>query len=122
VVDTWLEVEAQQFHPPASHILRHCVILPMTGGARVVDENVERLRAVLDVYDARLRDRARRVRADADGHGVCGAGGGEGECECVVGARQGAAGGREGRRARGRRGWAGSVHVLWLTDLSGWGW
>jgi hypothetical protein len=122
VVDTWLEVEAQQFHPPASHILRHCVILPMTGGARVVDENVERLHAVLDVYDARLADLAHvgfvQMLMDTEYAALVE----EGECEGVVGARQGAAGGREGRRARGRRGWAGSVHVLWLTDLSGWGW
>ncbi|GJM94601.1 hypothetical protein PR202_ga11263 [Eleusine coracana subsp. coracana] len=56
-LDAWTEAEAHQFHPPASHILRQCVILPMIGGGRdqrVVDENVSRLRAVLDVYDARL--------------------------------------------------------------------
>ncbi|GJN36054.1 hypothetical protein PR202_gb24880 [Eleusine coracana subsp. coracana] len=56
-VDAWVEAEAHQFHPPASHILRQVVILPMIGGARdqrVVDENVGRLRAVLDAYDARL--------------------------------------------------------------------
>ncbi|KAF8762621.1 hypothetical protein HU200_009147 [Digitaria exilis] len=53
MVDTWLEVEAHQYHPA-------CVILPMIGGARdqrVVDEHAGRLGEVLRVYDAVLGER-----------------------------------------------------------------
>ncbi|TVU17822.1 hypothetical protein EJB05_33883 [Eragrostis curvula] len=60
-VDVWLEVEAHQYLPPVSHVVRECLIQPMIGGARdqrVVDENVAKLRAVLDVYDARLGKQA----------------------------------------------------------------
>nr|CAB3463922.1 unnamed protein product [Digitaria exilis] len=57
MVDTWLEVEAHQYHPAVSHVVRQCVILPMIGGARVVDEHAGRLGEVLRVYDAVLGER-----------------------------------------------------------------
>ncbi|TVU17833.1 hypothetical protein EJB05_33893, partial [Eragrostis curvula] len=56
-VDVWLEVEAHQFHPPTLAIVRECIAAPLRGRARdqvVVDENVGKLRAVLEVYEARL--------------------------------------------------------------------
>ena len=57
MVDAWLEVEAHQHHPAALAIMLQCIIAPLVGGARdqaVVDENAGKLRAVLDVYEARL--------------------------------------------------------------------
>ncbi|CAN6336317.1 unnamed protein product [Urochloa humidicola] len=60
MVDAWLEAEAHHYHPPISHIVRQCVILPMIGGARdqrVVDEHAGKLREVLRAYDARLGER-----------------------------------------------------------------
>ncbi|TVU17846.1 hypothetical protein EJB05_33906 [Eragrostis curvula] len=56
-VDVWLEVEAHQFHPSAIAIVRECIGAPLRGRAcdqAVVDENVSKLRAVLEVYEARL--------------------------------------------------------------------
>ncbi|KAL6594711.1 hypothetical protein ACP70R_048449 [Stipagrostis hirtigluma subsp. patula] len=56
-VDAWVEAEAHQYHPAVAPIVRQCLIEPLIGGARdqrVVDENVGRLRAVLEVYEARL--------------------------------------------------------------------
>ena len=57
MVDVWLEVEAHQYNPAVSAIVVQCIILPLLGGARdqaVVDENVSKLRKVLEVYEARL--------------------------------------------------------------------
>lgn len=57
MVDVWMEVEAHHYHPAISNIVRQCVIEPLIGGARdqgVVDENVEKLRKVLEVYEERL--------------------------------------------------------------------
>ncbi|XP_051218092.1 probable glutathione S-transferase GSTF1 [Lolium perenne] len=57
MVDAWTEVEAHQYHPAISNIVRQCIIMPLIGGARdqaVVDENVGKLGKVLDVYEARL--------------------------------------------------------------------
>uniref|UniRef100_A0ACD5W5U9 Uncharacterized protein n=2 Tax=Avena sativa TaxID=4498 RepID=A0ACD5W5U9_AVESA len=57
MVDMWLEVEAQQHHTPAGAIMVQCILMPLLGGARdqaVVDENVPKLKKVLDVYEARL--------------------------------------------------------------------
>lgn len=57
MVDVWLEVEAHQYHPAAGAIMVQCIIAPLLGGARdqaVVDENAEKLRKVLEVYEARL--------------------------------------------------------------------
>ncbi|KAL6608206.1 hypothetical protein ACP70R_041269 [Stipagrostis hirtigluma subsp. patula] len=57
MVDVWLEVEAHQFQPVVGPIIVECVFSPFLGRARnqaVVDENVEKLRKVLEVYEARL--------------------------------------------------------------------
>ncbi|CAM0957808.1 unnamed protein product [Alopecurus aequalis] len=57
MVDVWTEVEAHQYHPPISNIVRQCLIMPLIGGARdqaIVDEHVGKLGKVLDVYEARL--------------------------------------------------------------------
>ncbi|XP_062230754.1 glutathione S-transferase 4-like [Phragmites australis] len=57
MVDVWLEAEAHHYEPAISNIVQQCVILPMIGGTRnqhIVDENVEKLREVLRVYEARL--------------------------------------------------------------------
>ncbi|KAL6608207.1 hypothetical protein ACP70R_041270 [Stipagrostis hirtigluma subsp. patula] len=57
MVDVWLEVEAHQFYPVALAVVVECVFAPLLGRTRnqaAVDENVEKLRAVLEVYEARL--------------------------------------------------------------------
>ena len=57
MVDVWLEVEAQQHHALAGAIVMQCIVVPLRGGVRdqaVVDENVAKLRKVLEVYEARL--------------------------------------------------------------------
>jgi glutathione S-transferase len=57
MVDVWLEVEAQQHHGPAGAIMVQCIVVPLRGGVRdqaVVDENVAKLRKVMEVYEARL--------------------------------------------------------------------
>jgi glutathione S-transferase len=57
MVDVWLEVEAHQLSPPAVAIVVECFAAPLLGRERdqtVVDENVEKLRKVLEVYEARL--------------------------------------------------------------------
>jgi glutathione S-transferase len=75
MMDVWLEVEAHQFEPAAIAIVAECVFAPLLGRARdqrVVDENVGKLRGVLEVYEARLaasgqQDRSRRYLAGGDG-------------------------------------------------------
>lgn len=57
MVDVWLEVEANQYNPAISPITFQCLIVPMKGG--VTDQNIvnaalEKLKKVLEVYDARL--------------------------------------------------------------------
>ncbi|KAM0824751.1 hypothetical protein ACQ4PT_069995 [Festuca glaucescens] len=57
MVDVWLEVVAQQHHAPTGAIMLQCIVVPLRGGMRdqaVVDENVAKLRKVLEVYEARL--------------------------------------------------------------------
>ncbi|XP_062180308.1 glutathione S-transferase 4-like [Phragmites australis] len=57
MVDVWLEVEAHQHHPVAFAIVVECVFAPLLGRARnqaAVDENVAKLKKVLEVYEARL--------------------------------------------------------------------
>lgn len=58
MVDVWLEVEAQQYNPTISPILFQSIILPkMYGGTpdqAIIDTNLEKLKKVLDVYEARL--------------------------------------------------------------------
>ncbi len=57
MVDMWLDVEAHQHEAAVRPILWHCIINKFEGRDRdqgVVDESVEKLRAVLEVYEARL--------------------------------------------------------------------
>uniref|UniRef100_A0A0D9V617 glutathione transferase n=1 Tax=Leersia perrieri TaxID=77586 RepID=A0A0D9V617_9ORYZ len=57
LVDVWLEVEANQYTSALTPILFQCLIRPMLGGAtdqKVVEENLEKLKKVLEVYEARL--------------------------------------------------------------------
>ncbi|XP_051230000.1 glutathione S-transferase 4 [Lolium perenne] len=57
MVDVWLEVEAHQHHAPTAAIMVQCILAPLLGGARdqaVIDENVPKLKKVLEVYEARL--------------------------------------------------------------------
>ncbi|XP_066364110.1 glutathione S-transferase 4-like [Miscanthus floridulus] len=56
-VDVWLEVEAHQLHPAAVAIVIECIFASYLGRERnqaVVDENVEKLKKVLEVYEAWL--------------------------------------------------------------------
>ncbi|KAL6597921.1 hypothetical protein ACP70R_046726 [Stipagrostis hirtigluma subsp. patula] len=59
-VDVWTEVEAQQYNPAVAPIVYECLIHPAMFGAptnqKLVDECVEKLRKVLDVYEARLSE------------------------------------------------------------------
>ncbi|VAH14425.1 unnamed protein product [Triticum turgidum subsp. durum] len=57
MVDVWLEVEAHQHHPVAGAISIQCLLAPLLGGVRdqaILDENVVKLRKVLEVYEERL--------------------------------------------------------------------
>ncbi|TVU35020.1 hypothetical protein EJB05_16885 [Eragrostis curvula] len=57
IVDVWVEVEAHQYTSALSPILFEVLIKPMLGGTcdqKVVDENLEKLKKVLEVYEARL--------------------------------------------------------------------
>ncbi|XP_052162900.1 probable glutathione S-transferase GSTF2 [Oryza glaberrima] len=58
MVDVWLEVESNQYTPALNPILFQCLIRPMLFGAppdeKVVEENLEKLKKVLEVYEARL--------------------------------------------------------------------
>nr|CAD1829635.1 unnamed protein product [Ananas comosus var. bracteatus] len=57
MVDVWLDVEAHQYNPAVSPIIYQCMFAPMFGGVcdqKVVDASLEKLKKVLDVYEARL--------------------------------------------------------------------
>ncbi|XP_052163087.1 glutathione S-transferase 4-like [Oryza glaberrima] len=57
MVDMWLEVETHQYEAAVKPIVWHCLVHQHVGLERdqgVVDESVEKLRAVLEVYEARL--------------------------------------------------------------------
>ncbi|NP_001105412.1 glutathione S-transferase 1 [Zea mays] len=57
MVDVWIEVEANQYTAALNPILFQVLISPMLGGTtdqKVVDENLEKLKKVLEVYEARL--------------------------------------------------------------------
>jgi glutathione S-transferase len=57
MVDVWLEVESNQYTPALKPILFECIIHPMFGGAtdqKVVEDNLAKLKKVLDVYEERL--------------------------------------------------------------------
>ncbi|WVZ92606.1 hypothetical protein U9M48_038655 [Paspalum notatum var. saurae] len=58
MVDAWTEVEAQQYYPALSPVVFECIIFPIMRGTTtdqsVVDESLEKLKKVLDVYEAQL--------------------------------------------------------------------
>jgi glutathione S-transferase len=59
MVDVWLEVESNQYTPALRPILFECIIHPMLGGAtdeKVVEDNLVKLKTVLDVYETRLTE------------------------------------------------------------------
>lgn len=57
-VDVWLEVEATQFSSAMSPIIFQCFVIPIVMGGRpdmkIVEENLEKLKKTLEVYEARL--------------------------------------------------------------------
>ncbi|GJN31885.1 hypothetical protein PR202_gb20340 [Eleusine coracana subsp. coracana] len=56
-VDVWVEVEAHQLEPVILPIVINCIIAQYVGHERdqaVVDENLAKLKKVLEVYEARL--------------------------------------------------------------------
>uniref|UniRef100_A0ACD5W197 Uncharacterized protein n=1 Tax=Avena sativa TaxID=4498 RepID=A0ACD5W197_AVESA len=57
MVDVWLEVEANQYMAKLGPILFECLVHPMLGGAtdqKVVEDNLGKIKTVLEVYEARL--------------------------------------------------------------------
>lgn len=58
MVDVWTEVEANQYNKALAPIVYECIIYPTAYGIptnqKVVDESMEKLKKVLDVYEARL--------------------------------------------------------------------
>ncbi|TVU35022.1 hypothetical protein EJB05_16887, partial [Eragrostis curvula] len=57
MVDVWLEVEAHQYNAALHPIIFEILISPILGGTcdqKVVDENLEKLKKVPEVYEARL--------------------------------------------------------------------
>ncbi|KAM0951116.1 putative glutathione transferase [Dioscorea sansibarensis] len=57
LVNVWIEVESQQFNPAVSPIFYQFFVAPRFGAApdqNIINENVEKLGKVLDVYEARL--------------------------------------------------------------------
>ncbi|WVZ79364.1 LOW QUALITY PROTEIN: hypothetical protein U9M48_026949 [Paspalum notatum var. saurae] len=55
MVDVWTEVEAHTYHPAISPIVYECFVIPTN--EKVVEEALQKLKKVLDVYEARLADR-----------------------------------------------------------------
>uniref|UniRef100_A0A0E0JIY2 glutathione transferase n=1 Tax=Oryza punctata TaxID=4537 RepID=A0A0E0JIY2_ORYPU len=60
LVDVWTEVEAHQYYPALSPIVFECIIFPIMRGVpanqQVVDESLEKLKKVLETYEARLSE------------------------------------------------------------------
>ncbi|KAJ3702024.1 hypothetical protein LUZ61_005729 [Rhynchospora tenuis] len=57
LVDVWVDVEYGQYNTPASSICYNVIVKPMHGeevDLEVVDTNLEKLKKVLEVYEARL--------------------------------------------------------------------
>jgi len=58
MVDVWTEVDAHTYHPALSPVVYECIINPMMRGIptneKVVAESLEKLKKVLEVYEARL--------------------------------------------------------------------
>ncbi|CAO2202830.1 unnamed protein product [Urochloa humidicola] len=56
-VDVWIEVESHQLHPVLLTIVVNCILAPFVGLERnqaAVDESLGKLKALLQVYEARL--------------------------------------------------------------------
>ncbi|XP_047069522.1 probable glutathione S-transferase GSTF1 [Lolium rigidum] len=60
MVDVWTEVEAHQYNQALAPIVMECIIYPTAYGIptnqKVVDESVDKLKKVLEVYEARLSE------------------------------------------------------------------
>ena len=59
LVKVWMEVESQQYNPAIYHIVYQFFVSPLHGKTpdqAVIDENLEKLGKVLDVYEAILGD------------------------------------------------------------------
>ncbi|KAK2649408.1 hypothetical protein Ddye_016897 [Dipteronia dyeriana] len=57
LVKVWIEIESQQYQPAISPIVYQYFVAPIQGKSpdqAIVDANVEKLRKVLDVYEAKL--------------------------------------------------------------------
>ncbi|PWA37276.1 glutathione S-transferase [Artemisia annua] len=57
LVNQWLEVEAQNYHPPLNNLVLHLMFSPNFGIVRdekVIKESEEKLAKVLDIYEDRL--------------------------------------------------------------------
>ncbi|XP_054819157.1 glutathione S-transferase F9-like [Prosopis cineraria] len=57
LVEQWLEVEAQSFHPPVYNLVLHALFAPILGtpsDPKVIQESEEKLGKVLDIYEERL--------------------------------------------------------------------
>lgn len=57
LVEQWLEVEAQNFHPPAYNLAIHILFAPLFGvipDPKVIEESEVKLVKVLDIYEERL--------------------------------------------------------------------
>ncbi|TVU20859.1 hypothetical protein EJB05_30459 [Eragrostis curvula] len=58
LVDVWTEVEAHHYFPAIAPIVYECVVFParlgMQPNQKVVDESLEKLGKVLEIYEARL--------------------------------------------------------------------
>ncbi|KAK4275595.1 hypothetical protein QN277_018647 [Acacia crassicarpa] len=57
LVEQWLEVEAQHFHPPIYNLVIHVLFAPVLGtpsDPKVIQESEEKLGKVLDIYEERL--------------------------------------------------------------------
>ncbi|GKB90077.1 glutathione S-transferase F9-like protein [Tanacetum coccineum] len=57
LVNQWLEVEAQNYHPPLNNLVLHLMFSPKFGVVRdekVIKESEEKLAKVLDIYEDRL--------------------------------------------------------------------
>ncbi|XP_054795297.1 glutathione S-transferase F9-like [Prosopis cineraria] len=57
LVEQWLEVESQNFNPPAYNMILHVLFAPLLGinsDPKVIEESEEKLGKVLDIYEERL--------------------------------------------------------------------
>ncbi|XP_020149224.1 probable glutathione S-transferase GSTF1 [Aegilops tauschii subsp. strangulata] len=58
LVDVWTEVDAHAYNPAISPVVYECLINPLVLGIptnqKVVDESIEKLKKVLEVYEAHL--------------------------------------------------------------------